>query len=253
MTIEGSPYPRPVARDVAIRALILKHVVSLGIAVAKKTEIKPPKTLVAFQEHCLLAARPYLEQWHVGEGIFLTSTNEAELEQGWRTAIDRIVHFQVVLWALGLLETLPPVDQEGDLSQADIEATEAPSFLPWARLRSAEAIALAGRLYDLWHWRGHMAFLQASGAPFSETDETRSIGLRSYDDAFRWVATQHHAIDFLPAPIDDDFPALNKAFRDLTEEERVLVGSIVLRRKNVFDWLRGWIKVDDWDWVSYEG
>lgn len=194
-----------------------------------------------------------MEQWHVGEGIFLTSTNEMELEQGWRTAIDRIVHLQVVLWALGLLETLPPVDQEGDLSLANIEATEVSSFLPWARLRSAEAIDLAGRLYDLWHWRGQMAFLQASGAAFSETDETRSIGLRSYDDAFRWVVNRHHEIDVLPAPIDDDFPALNKAFRDLTEEERVLVGSIVLRRKNVFDWLRGWIRVDDWDWVSHEG
>jgi hypothetical protein len=252
MTSETAPYPRPAARDVAIRALILKHVVSLGIAVAKKAEIKPPKTLVAFQEHCLLAARPYMEQWHVGEGIFLTSTNEAELEQGWRTAVDRIVHFQVVLWALGLLETLPPADQEGDLSLADIEAIEAPSFLPWARLRSAEAIDLAGRLYDLWHWRGHMAFLQTSGAAFPETEETRSIGVRSFDDAFRWVATEHHAIGLLPAPIRDDFPAFNRAFLDLSEEERVLVGSIVLRRRNVFDWLRGRIRVDDWDWVSAE-
>lgn len=194
-----------------------------------------------------------MEQWHVGEGIFLTSTNETELEQGWRTAIDRIVHFQVVLWALGLLETLPPVDQEGDLSQADIEAIEAPSFLPWARLRSAEAIDLAGRVYDLWHWRGHMSFLEDTGAAFPETEETRSIGLRSYDDAYRWVVNEHHAIDVLPAPIDDDFPVLNKAFRDLTEEERVQVGSIVLRRKNALDWLRGWIRVDDWDWVSHAG
>src|SRR5262245_39595595 len=143
---DGSLYPRPIARDVAVRALILKHVVALGIGVSKKTEIKPPRTLVEFQEHCLLAARPYMEQWHVGEGIFLTSVNEAELEQGWRTAIDRVEHLQVVLWALSLLETLPPVDQEGDLSLANLQATEASSFLPWARLRSSEAIDLAGRV-----------------------------------------------------------------------------------------------------------
>lgn len=253
MTSEASPYHRPTAHDVAVRALVLKHVIALGLAVASKADLKPPMTLLGLQEHSLLAARPHMEQWHVGEGVFLTSVNETELEQGWRTAVDRGEHLQVVLWALGLLEELGPVDQLAELSLVDMEATRAASFLPWARLRSTEAIDLAGRVYDLWHWRGHMSFLQAAGTAFPETDEPRSVGIQSYDDAFRWVVNQHHEINVLPAPIDDDFPALSKAFRDLTTEERVLVGSIVLRRKNVSDWLRGYIRVDDWDWVSYEG
>ena len=49
-----------------------------------------------------------------------------------------------------------------------------------------------------------------------------------------------------PAPIGNDFPAFNKAYRDLSAEEYSIANSIARERHRAFNWLCGLAPGNRW-------
>ena len=51
---------------------------------------------------------------------------------------------------------------------------------------------------------------------------------------------------FIPRPIDGDFPALGKAYRDLSPTEFSIATSIAVERHRAFNWLCGYAPGNRW-------
>ena len=64
----------------------------------------------------------------------------------------------------------------------------------------------------------------------------------------RQSAARAHAEGSLPAPIDGDFPAYGKAYRELADDEYAEATAIATERLRAFNWLAG--SSSDWDSVA---
>jgi hypothetical protein len=60
-------------------------------------------------------------------------------------------------------------------------------------------------------------------------------------------ATSWRAEGAIPEPIDGDFPAFGKAFRELAADEHAAVAATALERLYALNWLCGY--ASDWDSV----
>lgn len=149
----------------------------------------------------------------------------------------------VLLWALSYLDELPPYDRqiEGGGEYVPRGAPTA-SFIADAELRDESTIDRARDLAELWHWRARTTQLQQRG------DAIELPGGLTLDDIAVKAATHAHECGDIPAPIDGDFPAFGKAYRELTEEEHSEASSIAMERQYALNWLCGYSS--DWDEVS---
>jgi hypothetical protein len=174
-----------------------------------------------------LVAKP-LEEW----------TEQESIEVGWGDE-----SAGVLLWAISAVDDLPPYDTRFE-SLPSLVPLLAPTadFRQAARLRPAEEIRRARDLAELWHWRSRTTKLQLAGDPQGE-----GIDL---DVVARQSATLAHAEGSIPAPVDGDFPAFGKAYRDLDEDEYSNATSIAMERHRAFNWLCGCAL--DWDSVPTE-
>lgn len=159
----------------------------------------------------------------------------------------RVEGVVVLAWALKLLDALPPYDL-----QASDDALKAVGLALSERdprqldLRPAAQIDKARDLAEFWHWRARTRQLIEMGPPLEAGPEYDAADIRSYDDIVRQAA-KHAAEKGDFVAIDEDFPALGKAYRDLTADEYQCVYSIVRERHFALNWLCGMAPGNRWD------
>lgn len=171
-----------------------------------------------------LVAKP-LEEWSEQEAIDVSWGNESA---------------GVFLWAISAVDDLPPYDTRFE-SLPSLVPLLAPTadFRQAARLRPADEIKRARDLAELWHWRSRTKKLQLDGDPQPEGIDLDAVARQS--------ASFAHAEGSIPAPVDGDFPAYGKAYRDLDDDEYAEATAIAMERHRAFNWMCGY--GSDWDHV----
>ena len=152
------------------------------------------------------------------------------------------------MWALGLLPTLPPYDIKArhDILM-QIPTSDPAAFVSSAKLRDQAELERARSTAELWHWRSRTRELIERGEAFPSDPELKKAGFRNYDDIVRFSARNAAQKGSIPPRIGDDFPAKNKAYRDLTSEEWSEVMSITMERHFTLNWLCGCAADNKWD------
>jgi len=154
----------------------------------------------------------------------------------------RVVAVEALLWALAYSDAIPGYDAEPDegalMSLLCVLSPIGP-FLSESRLRPAVELDKARDLAELWHWRARTTELMRKMA-----DAPAPKGL-SLPDIIKAAAEKAHGDGYIPEPIDGDFPAFGKAYRDLDEYESAIAKSIAAERHFALNWVCG--QSEDWD------
>jgi hypothetical protein len=237
--------PAPSKDEAARRALCVSAVSALGAAAFDLSSGAAPSDQV----------EPWAEdvrQWMVQQGLVRTLSN---VERGlveksladWtqREMIDaswRQESIGILLWALSILDELPPYDRQFENVAGHVPLLQtSDGFLHDAELRPRNEIDHARDLAELWHWRSRTTLLQG-GPDFAETHLDVDL-----DDIVTRAAAHAHDQGDIPTPIDGDFPAFGKTYRDLTPDEYAEATSIAVERQYALNWLCGYSS--DWDEV----
>jgi hypothetical protein len=148
-----------------------------------------------------------------------------------------------LLWALGRANKLPDYDQEtGEkiIRGSPDDTDTVKDLVAGAKLRPAKEIDEQRDLAELWHWRCRTHQLIESGHKFAELPPETTI-----DGIIKMAANQAGQVhDFVP--IDDDFPAFAKPFRNATDQEFLLLRSIAQERHKALNWLCGYAPGNRW-------
>jgi hypothetical protein len=196
-----------------------------------------------------------LRDWLDGEGLLPTlSADERRLlelplgDWGKQDAIDtswRNECIAVLSWALGLAPTFPPYDTQMSLETA---ATDLPVLLPSAafrrdaRLRPEDELKTGRTTAELWLWRSRTWRLMNE----SQVEPAELPEGMTFEKIIEMTA-QKAGEEGMFQPVENDFPALGKAYARLTEEEHSTLASIATERLYAFNWLCGY--ATDWDAV----
>jgi hypothetical protein len=140
-----------------------------------------------------------------------------------------------LFWALEYIPELPPYDEQATSMLTKVEITKS------AALRPFETIKKKRDLAELWHWRARTRKLQELGRMPSVIAKGITI-----DEVIRTASRKAAENGDIPAPIGNDFPAFNKAYRDLSPEEFSIATSIALERHRAFNWLCGLAPGNRW-------
>ncbi len=158
------------------------------------------------------------------------------VDQSWRR--ESLVVF---LWALTQVGELPRYDTQARSPEGfkgddliDLFLTGVPRLRPEAEIEAARDAA------ELWHWRSRKRQVEGSTGPYTPDG-------KSLEDVVAGAAQTSFRNGWSDAPIDGDFPALGKAYRDLDEQEFQSVTSIAMERHRALNWLCGFSQ--DWDQV----
>lgn len=147
----------------------------------------------------------------------------------------------IMLWALNQIHDIPPYDKESS-AEGVMNALPSPGssrqFVSSAALRNENEIREARNVAELWLWRARTTQLQLSGASPPDGWTFEKIISTAAE------AAQHKK---LFTPIEHDFPALNKAYSKLSDEEWHTLRSIAQERLYALNWLCKY--ADDWDAV----
>jgi hypothetical protein len=147
-----------------------------------------------------------------------------------------------LLWALGYVSELPAYDQEAspDLTN-NLPQRPLADLLGVAKLRPPSLIEEQRDIAELWHWRSRTRQLQEEGCMPKILPAGNTI-----EEELKLTASKAAADGACPAPIDGDFPAFNKAYRDLSFEEYSMATSIAQERHRAFNWLCGYAPQNRW-------
>lgn len=233
------------AREVAYRALCLAALLKRGeleIALQNMGDIFIPEDLqpqIIARYHDV---NDQLHQWLVDERIeaHLSQTERMLLSRPLSTWTERMIVYVswqveslgVMLWALDIFDNMPEFDIQFEpvdvLFPLDV-LTPTIDFMWRATLRPADALRRMRDKAELWHWRSRVIELSRLGV--------RPHNGHSFDTIVRDMARQGVEDGRLQHLIDDDFPAFNKAYADLTPEEYAIVSAITQRRVHALNWL----------------
>ncbi len=253
---------RPSAEEVAKRLLALKYVVGYAM-------ITPPRDVlmqwfenwdeserIKFEHDAQVMRDKYWERlralrlWSVlspQEREFATTTMLTMTHQEQLNAMWRIEAVQVLMWALGLVPSLPPYDTQASLDLLkEIPSEEIGEFVKSVRLLPNVEIDQARDLAELWHWRSRTRQLIEEGRTFDPDPKMKAAGLETFDDIVRFTANRCKEEGLLDV-IDEDFAVHGKAYRDLTPEEWSVVRSITVERHFALNWLCGYAPNNRWD------
>ncbi len=272
-----APPRRPDAAEVARRALILRAVHAVRLYPRAGEEVEP--TIVDHFE----AERRKMVGWLEREGLLVHATRWERGVLGARVgtlsvedalrASEARESVEALLFALGLMESLPPYDGSARRSRLKRSfpriGEPTAEFIKSARLRPADAINAAREVAVLWHWRARTRELFESerfpiGEAFERSrDEVRTgmrrVGLEPreitdgealFEELVRFSSHWGHSQGMIPLPIDADFPAFGKAYRDLDAEQFRRARTIARARHRAFNWLAG--EAREWDDVGAE-
>ena len=224
----------PTDQDVALRALCLTAVAAAG-AYATVLLAEPD----AIDE--VAEATAELTEWVVEDGVaeglsdgertLLLQPLEEWSDEQRIGAAGRAESLGVLLWALSVLEEMPPWDEPFDSVEEAPLGETVDELLERSSLRAREEIERARDIAELWLWR--------AAASARDLDVVGGTARAAFD-----------AGD-IPAPIDGDFPVFEKAYRDLSEDEAMLTRSIAAERRQALAWLCG--QAGDWDLAGGPG
>ena len=254
---------RPSAPEAARRLVILKHLIAKALA-------SPPPHLLSkqFQAWTANQQQSFQQQadgdrdefcgiledrglWHYlsrreiqfAQTTMLTRDKGMRIDMCWR-----IEAAQCLMWALRIISELPPYDT---LASPDIlkmfDVSEPATFIREASLRPESEIDEARSLAELWHWRSRTRQLIEMGKDLSPDAKMLAAGFRTYDDIVRFTARKSVETGTLPRHLEEDFPARNKAYRNLTRQEWQEIGSITVERHFACNWLSGYAPRNNWD------
>lgn len=248
-------HPLPSAAEVARRALVLKHVflrtsVASSIEASirskwadaspgRRVELERASSSIRDAANELLRASGLWSLATPGERelfeqTVVTMTPRHQVDGAWR-----IVALETLLWTLGRVRgpleyDVPPAKDLPSTLRDDID-----TFVTSARLRATEEIEDAREIAELWHWRSRTRKLIEQGWTPS------SSKYRSLDEVVR--STARTRPDDHIRRIDEDFEALGKAYRDLTDDEWSIVTSITIERHHALNWVCGYAPDNAWD------
>lgn len=258
----STSHDRPSAAQVAERLVIL------GFVVLDSTAIPPPDMLERLMADWSEAARADFvfksrqirdEFWQQlrDEGVweslspderqYVTTpihrlTAQQRIDASWR-----LEAVQVLMWALKLLDELPPYDQQALPTLLEsVPRKDVRRFVEGASLRPAGEIDAARDLAELWHWRSRTRQLIAEGRPLEPDESMRALGIETFDDIVRLTAEHCHQRGMLEV-VDQDFAAKGQAYRGLSDEQWSQIRSVTMERHFTLNWLCGYAPENRWD------
>jgi len=172
----------------------------------------------------------------------ITMTQRQRIEASWR-----IEAALVLAWALRRIANLPPYDVDVNPQFLKSLPRDPSELIATAELRPQAEIDRRRDVAELWHWRSRTRELNERGEPFPSNLDFRRRGLRSFDDIVRLAAAKAAQDGVIDQPIDGDFPAFGKAYRDLSEQEWAKIRSITMERHFALNWLCGHAPGGRWD------
>jgi hypothetical protein len=168
--------------------------------------------------------------WTAEERQLVSRLDEQDvLDATWRAE-----GLAMLLWALEILEELPPWDEPVDHLQLARDLD-----LEHAQLRDDDELADALESARLWHWRARTTLLEDD--PEVDLPERWS----SFDQLIAATAMKGYEDGLLPQPRRGDFPAFGKSYRHLNEDQHAVAISIAAERHFALAWLNG--LSGDWD------
>lgn len=247
----------PDAADVVRRAAIMKYqFVYLATTppphiVASISEQWPPEEREKFSRHLEAARRNFIDRLRA-DGLWEDAaesereifeqpvgaiTERQMINTSWRAEA-----LHCLAWALGLVDGIPDYDTQTDPETLMplIPTDDLAGAVRSATLRDAAELSRAREVAELWHWRSRTRQLEQDG--YRPRD-----GQPSLDTIVRNVASRMAADGLLPTPIDEDFPVLGRAYRDLSADEWASAQSIAMERHFALNWLCGYAPEKEWD------
>jgi hypothetical protein len=254
---------RPTAQDAANRLLVLKHLILTGHAGPPREVVDALLKNLPAEKHAEFIAgadrkRDELCQRLQREGLWkhaspreheyfqaniFDRTHQQHVNASWR-----LEAAQTLMWALGLVDRLPPYDTQADGELLKKLPHDDPAtFVRAARLRDRTQLDGARDAAELWHWRSRTRQLIERGEALPSDENLRAAGIRSFDDIVRRAAQAAAESGLFRACIDGDFPVRGVAYRDLGTEEWSEVQSISMERHFALNWLCGYAPGNRWD------
>jgi len=178
------------------------------------------------------------------EEVKFFSTHPLDLtQQQLVNASWRMESVMTLMWALGIIPELLPFDQQAkpELMKQIPHQDISNSFIS-AQLLDEKTIEKGRTLAELWHWRSRTRELVEEKRPFPADIPQ----FKSYDEIVRFSAKAANKKDSLGI-LEEDFAAMGKAYRDLTDEEWSSVRSIAYERHFALNWLCGYAPGNRWD------
>lgn len=172
----------------------------------------------------------------------ITMTQRQRIEASWR-----IEAALVLAWALRRIANLPPYDVDVNPQFLKSLPKDPSEFIATAELRPQAEIDRRRDVAELWHWRSRTRELIERGEPFPSNQDFKRRGLRSFEDIVRLAAAKAAQDGVIDEPINGDFPAFGKAYRDLSEQEWAKIRSITMERHFALNWLCGYAPGGRWD------
>jgi hypothetical protein len=253
----------PSAQSVANRVIALKHVIVYALITPPRellTKMSSAWSMNEREEFRKTSEKRRDEYWarlrqldlhrelspdelEFSKSTMLTMTDVQQKNASWR-----VEAFQVLLWALGYVKTLPPFYQMCDHQVLkDFPPADLRTFVGSAKLRSEDALEQFRQIAELWHWRCRTRKLIEMKEPLEVDAEMKAAGLSTYDDIVRFSAKAAHEHGDLPGLVDEDFEVNGKAFRDISKDEWASVSSIATERHFAANWLCGLAPSNAWD------
>ncbi|MDP2278020.1 MAG: DUF4272 domain-containing protein [Nitrospirota bacterium] len=253
---------KPTSKEAYTRLMILKYVIVHALATPRpmlsdlfanwsETEKKAFDDACKQKADASVASLKEINLWkHASpkEQLFLQSFGSQMDEYEHRAATWRMECAAMIMWALGLLNSWPNIDEEinTDLLKS-VPIQQLGFFSKHPDLRKHSEMAAKRDLIEFWHWRVRTRRLIEEGTQFEADDDMKRAGLNSYDDIIRFSARAANEKGDLPQLIDDDFVFLGKPFRSLSTDEYQLATSIIMERHFALNWLCGMAPGNRWD------
>jgi hypothetical protein len=253
---------KPTGEEAFARLMVLRYVIVHALATPRPMLSEwfgkwPEQKQKEFDEYCKKMAASNVASMQAHGLWECASSKEKDFLQSYGSRMDEYAHRAatwrmecagIIMWALGLLKALPPLDRQTEtelLKSVPIEKVGCFSRPP--TLRRNEELAAQRNVIELWHWRVRTRQLIEEGRPFPSDERLKGAGINSYDDIVRTAAKTAHGNGDLHEIKDEDFVYLGKAFRDLTSEEYQMATSIIMERHYAMNWLCGMAPGNRWD------
>jgi Domain of unknown function (DUF4272) len=247
----------PDAKMVMARLIVLKYVYVKGLATAPPEYVAKAKGTWStdewnnFIEQTRSQNRELIKRlqqsrlWDamaVDEQRFMQADPTQVTQQMLADASWRVESILCLLWALGYIPEFPTYDEQADSDlPKKLPAESSAVLLEKAALRPHDLINNQRNAAELWHWRSRTRKLQESGHSF------RLPNRMTIEEIVQKAAQKCAADRLIPSPIEGDFPAFGKPYRELTSQEYSTATSIAAERHFALNWLCGYAPANRWE------
>lgn len=226
-------------RAFCLGALLKRSELEIGVRNLKKLTIFPDVYRQLMQR--LAQANQRLHRWIDDEQLahYLTLGEAAWLDSplgswSYETILDmtwRVESVGVLLWALNIIDELPPFDTQFDpldaLAPLDL-ITPTIDFIWRADLRPTRDLYAMRDYAELWHWRSQARELQLMGI---QPDNGQS-----FSEIIR-ITAEKARDKGIPPLIDGDFPAFGRSYARQTVDQFCQTSAIAAERYATLNWL----------------